>query len=143
MLKELQDYYETKRGEEEVHRLISLPDTNYSFHHDLLYHAQRLYVPSIEHIRSAILHEFHASPTASHSGIKATMARLATSFFWPGMYHDTKRYIKECLPCQQNKSLHQKPFGLLQPIPIPTKLSKELTTDFITHLPSSLGHMVI
>ena len=90
-----------------------------------------------------MLHEFHTTPSAGHSGLKATMARLATSFYWPRTYHDTKTYIKQCLPCQQNKPSNKKPLGLLQPIPIPAKLWEELTIDFITHLPSSFGHTVI
>jgi len=120
-----------------------LHKTSYSFHQELLYHGQSLYVPSIDRLHFTIIQELHASPTAGHFGIKATMARLATSLFWPGMYRDTKSYIKQCLPRQHNKPINQKHLGLLQPIPLPNKLWEELTTNFIAHLPSSYGHRVI
>jgi len=84
-------------------------------------------------------------PWHSHnrSVLKATMTQLAACCFWPGMYRDTKKYIQKCLSYKKIKPITQKSFGLLQPIPTPTKLWDELTTDFITYLPSSYGHTVI
>ena len=62
-------------------KLIGIPISNFIFHNDLLYHGQRLYIPSATNLRPSILHEFHATPSAGHSGFKATLARLAASVY--------------------------------------------------------------
>lgn len=47
----------------------------------LMYFKTRLVVPPILHLRQQLLHEFHSTPTSGHSGLKASLARLAASFF--------------------------------------------------------------
>ena len=45
------------------------------------------------------------------------------------------------MTCLQVKSNHQKPYGEIQPLPIPMKKWDEITMDFITKLPrTSRGH---
>jgi len=73
---------------------MSSPTSLYNLQRGLLYHRQRLYLPARGALRSTMLHEFHATPFEGHSGLKASMTRLATSFYWPRMYRDTKTYIK-------------------------------------------------
>lgn len=63
---------------------------------NLISHRGRLVIPTTA-MRHELLAEFHTSPTAGHSGVKATLARLAASFFWPGMYGDTKTYVFRAL----------------------------------------------
>ena len=113
----IKKYYQTTAGQQEKTKLIGIPNSNFNFHNDLLYHGQRLYIPSTTNLRPSILHEFHETPSIGHSGLKATLARLVASFYWPGMYRDTKTFITECLPWKQNKPINKKPLGLLQPIP--------------------------
>ena len=113
IITKLKKYYHTATGQQEKNKRIGIPNLDFNFHKDLLYHGQRLYIPSTTNLRPSILHEFHATPSAGHSGLKATPARLTASFYWPGMYMDTKTFIRECLPCQQNKPINTKPLGLL------------------------------
>jgi hypothetical protein len=47
--------------------------------------------------------------------------------------------VKQCLICQQAKHTHQKPAGLLQPLPPPAAPWQEITMDFIEGLPLSDG----
>lgn len=59
------------------------------------------------------------------------------------MTHDIKKFVTNCTTCQANKPLNQKKAGLLQPLPQPKRVWEELTMDFITHLPQSLGHTTV
>lgn len=91
----------------------------------------------------SLLLEYHATPLGGHLGIAKTTHRLESNFFWKSLKGDVKRFIKECVTCQQNKNLHQRPSGLLQPLPISANVWEDLSMDFITHLPSSHGFTVI
>src|SRR3954467_9840348 len=90
-----------------------------------------------------VLQEFHNTPTGGHSGVKATLARVSTSFSWPGISIAVKHLVKHCSICQHNKYDTQKKRGLLQPLPIPHQVWEDITMDFITHLANSFGHIVI
>ena len=59
------------------------------------------------------------------------------------MRKEVRRFIKECDICQQNKSENIHPAGLLQPLPIPTKVWTDISLDFIEGLPNSEGYSVI
>ena len=60
------------------------------------------------------------------------------------MAADVWRYVTDCPKCQVNKSSHQRPQGLLQPLQIPDSRWQVVTLDFITGLPrSQKGHDAI
>ncbi|XP_058757457.1 uncharacterized protein LOC131630720 [Vicia villosa] len=126
----------TLTDEKEVHRF-------YKFSNGLLYYKDKLFIPDIAQLRLSILKEYHNTPTAGHSGVKATLARISAAFSWPGISTDVKHLVKYCTNCQHNKYQTQKKIGLLQPLPVPKQVWEELTMDFITHLPNSFGHTVI
>ena len=44
---------------------------------------------------------------------------------WKGMKTDAKKYIEQCDTRQRNKYEATKPAGLLQPIPIPDRISED------------------
>ena len=48
---------------------------------------------------------------------------------------EVAEYIARCLDCQQVKTDHQHPAGLLQPLPIPSWKWEVISLDFITGLP--------
>lgn len=60
-----------------------------------LFFRGRLVIPTVP-MQQTLLHEFHSSPTAGHSGLQATLARLASLVYWQGMYKDAKNYIANC-----------------------------------------------
>ncbi len=51
------------------------------------------------------------------------------------MKKDIAEYVAVCDVCQRVKAEHQKPAGLLQPLPIPEWKWDKLGMDFITGLP--------
>lgn len=44
---------------------------------------------------------------------------------------DIVQFILHCAVCQQAKTAHQLPAGLLQPLPIPTQVWDDIAMDFI------------
>lgn len=70
-------------------------------------------------------------------------SRFALSFSWPHMAKDVNSVFRQWQTCQQNKPLTQKPFGLLQPLPIPSQVWEDISMYFITHLPPTSGKSVI
>ena len=61
--------------------------------------ATQLCVP--KQMRSTILALAHDIPMAGHMGIGKTSDRVTSSFFWPGMFGDVKRFVQSCSQCQR------------------------------------------
>ena len=53
------------------------------------------------------------------------------------MKTEVAEYIAKCFECQQVKTEHQHPAGLLQPLPIPSWKWEIISLDFITGLPKN------
>ena len=51
-----------------------------------------------------------------------------------------ERYVRSCDACQRNKVVRHAPFGLLSPLPIPTRPWLSVSLDWITDLPPSHYH---
>ena len=51
------------------------------------------------------------------------------------MWEDVMAYTKTCLICQQDKVEKQKPAGMLDPLPVPTRPWESISLDFIDDLP--------
>ena len=54
------------------------------------------------------------------------------------MKKDVATFVAKCLTCQQVKAEHQRPAGLLQPLPIPEWKWDKITMDFVTNLLKTL-----
>ena len=59
------------------------------------------------------------------------------------MGKDIEAYVRSCPVCQSMNPDHRKKSGLLQPIPIPARKWEQVTTDLVTDLPVSDGHIAI
>ncbi|XP_068344093.1 uncharacterized protein [Pyrus communis] len=51
------------------------------------------------------------------------------------MKREIAEYVSRCAVCQQVKAERKKPFGLLQPLPVPKWKWENITTDFVYKLP--------
>ena len=103
--------------------------------HDILWFEDRVYVPNDPEINKLILQEAHNSPYSIHLGNTKMYLDLKDIFWWKGMKKDIAEYVAICDVCQRVKAEHQKPAGLLQPLPIPEWKWDKLGMDFITGLP--------
>lgn len=75
--------------------------------------AWKLVVPSEDCER--VLEQAHDSEQAGHAGVERTYRRLATFYYWPGMYRDVKRYVGRCTTCAMHKPDQMKPMGTMKP----------------------------
>jgi hypothetical protein len=60
---------------------------------------------------------------------------LKARYWWKGMKKEIAQYVARCDTCQRTKAEHQKPAGLLQPLPVPEWKWEEIGMDFVTGLP--------
>jgi hypothetical protein len=106
-----------------------------------LWFQERLCVPKQGHYWQTILDEAHNSAYSIHPGATKMYLDLKQKYWWHGMKHDIARFIAYCDVCRRIKAEHQKPSGLLQPLPIPMWKWDEVGMDFITGLPRTKnGH---
>lgn len=145
MLEQLRIFYASDPvGQQLTRKFTSLkPDSPFKLHQGLWFYKGRLFIPSETQFRTQLLQEFHTSPVGGHSGVKGTLARLTAAFSWPNMAKDVKRWVQECSICQQQKYSTHRPYGLLNPLPIPSQVWEDIAMDFITKLPPSHGKSTI
>ena len=67
------------------------------------------------------------------------MELLKQNYWWPGLKEDIKKYMQECIKCQQNKVQHQKKSGKLHSLGILQGLWQEISIDIVGPLPKSNG----
>ena len=66
-----------------------------------------------------ILEEADKSKLTIHPGGTKMYKDLKRNFWWEGMKRDVAAHVSQCFTCQQVKAEHQRPSGLLQPLPVP------------------------
>jgi hypothetical protein len=111
--------------------------------HGKLRYRERRWVPSSETLRARLISEAHDGTATGHPGRENTYKILARDFFWPGMSTDIRRYIRNCDTCGRIKPWRDLKQGLLKPLPVPDRIWKELSMDFITGLPASDGCTIL
>jgi hypothetical protein len=95
----------------------------------------RIVVP--ESMRAEIMTEHHANRVSGHFGWARTLELISRRFWWPKLRESVQEYVQTCASCQRNKASTKRPFGLLNPIPIPDTRWHTVTLDFIMDLPVS------
>jgi len=103
----------------------------------VLHFQKRIIVPSS--IKARILKSFHDGPTSGHQGVDRTLEKLKRYYWWPNMSKDVHNYVLSCKICGRSKIRRHKPYGKIQPLPIPTKPWEIIGVDFIVSLPTSQG----
>lgn len=115
----------------------------YQWEHGLLQRRGRLVVGENEEVKNTILKWHHTSSSSGHSGVQATLQKVATLFYWKHMKKFVLNYIRACEVCQKCKSDLAAYPGLLQPLPLPQGVWEDVAMDFIEGLPKSRGKDVI
>ena len=96
---------------------------------------QKIYVPKV--LRRALVQRIHEAPAHGHQGIARTYHRIRQNYDWPGLRGDIQAVISECNTCAKAKAARHKPYGELQPLPVPQKAWDSIALDFIVKLPLS------
>ena len=95
----------------------------------------KLCVPNDAQVKEEVMKEAHHSRFTVHPGETKMYHDLKRQYWWQGMKRDISQFVSKCLTCQQVKVEHQKPAGLLQPLPIAEWKWDHVTMDFVTGLP--------
>jgi hypothetical protein len=109
----------------------------YSLQQGLLLRKGRLWIVKGSPFQFQLLEFIHSNPTSGHLGYHKTVHRAKLDFYWKGMRNDIKKFVRECEICQVNKHETIHPAGLLQPLPIPSRIWADISMDFIEGLPPS------
>lgn len=102
----------------------------------------KVWVPCCPPLRMELLRRNHDDPAAGHFGVKKTREVISRKYAWSELGKDVQNYVAECDLCQRHKSHRHKPYGMLQPLPVPTQAWRHYSLDFITDLPPTIveGH---
>ena len=106
-----------------------------------------IYVPDFRPDRgnlcTRVLQSKHNHITAGHFGYSKTLELLRREYAWPSMRTYCKNFVSQCVLCARNKPSRHRPYGLLQPLPIPERPWHSISMDFIEQLPPSSGYTAI
>lgn len=116
---------------------ISNGDSTFTVEDNLVFHNGRLFVP--ETLRSLVLKMRHDHLVAGHPGRARTIALVQRDYSWPSMSAYIRKYVSSCETCARIKTPRHKPYGLLQPLEIPSRPWSSISMDFIVKLPTSHG----
>ncbi|RVW89330.1 Transposon Ty3-I Gag-Pol polyprotein [Vitis vinifera] len=86
-------------------------------------------------LRNELLADAHRAKYTIHPGNTKMYQDLKRQFWWSGMKRDIAQFVANFQICQQVKAEHQRPAGLLQPLPIPEWKWDNITMDFVIGLP--------
>lgn len=66
-----------------------------------------------QEFREEELRESHNDPQSGHLGIDKTHRRLTVAYYWPNLFRDAAKYVRECDTCQRMKVEQAPPAGLM------------------------------
>ena len=79
----------------------------------------------------------HESKETGHPGAVKTIQFLASHYYFPGLGMTVRQFVSNCHVCRRAKPRHEKPNGLLHPLPAPERPNLDYTMDFVVDLPES------
>jgi hypothetical protein len=108
-----------------------------------LYYRDRLYVPDLPELHAELVRSYHESAIAGHMKRARTYEALSRDYYWPGMLTYVERWVSNCHTCTRITASREARQGVLRPLPIPERAWKDVSMDFITHLPMCEGYNAI
>jgi len=89
-------------------------------------------------LRTDVIREANdAILVGGHSGIAKTAAAVGSRYYWPKLTDSVTEWIAGCDVCHRIKHKNDRPYGLLQVLPIPLERTEQVKIDFVTKLPTS------
>ena len=110
---------------------------NFSLKDGILRYKGRVWLGHNSLAQQHVIQAMHDSAVGGHSGFQASYYRIRQLISWPKMKETIAAFVKWCSVCQQAKVDHNKPAGLLQPLPVPQQAWKVISMDFVEGLPRS------
>jgi hypothetical protein len=101
----------------------------------IFYRGRELLDPADEKATTHAITQTHNRLTGGHPGPARTLDLVRRGYVWQGTRKQIERYIQNCHTCQTTKPSRSKTLGLLEPLPVPRRIWKSITLDFITGLP--------
>ena len=99
---------------------------------------QRIWVPTQE-LQIRVLQQHHDHPIGGHFGQHRTLQAIRRFYVWPEIRTFVRDYVRSCVTCKRNKAPRHRPYGLLQPLPVPDRPWHSISMDFVEELPKSNG----
>src|SRR3954467_166058 len=137
LLDKIKEAQKTDKEIEEIKEKIGVGKAK-GFHEDeqgTLWYGKRICIPQDPELRKLILPEAHNSPYSIHPGNTKMYMDVKERFWLNNLKKNIAEHIALCDVCSRVKAEHQKPAGLLQPLPIPDWKWDKIGMDFITGLP--------
>ena len=105
--------------------------------------SNQLLVP--KHLRTKVLQTAHDGVMAGHFGVRKTISKILTEFYWPTLRKDVREYCRSCDICQNTQSkgrVSKLPLGRMPLIDTPFM---RVAIDLIgpIHPPTDDGHRFI
>ena len=88
--------------------------------------------------REVVISKAHS--LLAHLGASKTLDYLRDHVWWKDLVTDTKAYCETCTTCKRSKPSNQKPYGLLNLLPVPSQPWESIRIDFVGPLPESKNH---
>ncbi|KAJ3514734.1 hypothetical protein NLJ89_g2201 [Agrocybe chaxingu] len=85
--------------------------------------------------REIVIAEAHS--LLAHLSASKTVEYLRQQVWWKDLVPDTKAFCETCTTCKRSKPNNQKPYGLLNPLPVPGLPWESVGVDFVGPLPES------
>jgi hypothetical protein len=85
--------------------------------------------------RELVISEAHSM--LAHLGASKTLDYLRDHVWWKDMVSDVSAFCETCTTCKTSKPSNQKPYGLLNPLSVPSYPWESIGMDFVGPLPES------
>lgn len=108
-----------------------------------LFYNGRLYIPELDELKAELMRECHDNPVAGHPGKTKTYHLMSRSYYWPDMARQVARWVKNCDTCRRITPSREGLQGVLRQLEAPEQAWKDISMDFITHLPVSYSYDAI
>jgi len=115
-------------------------DPAFTVRDGLVLYEGRVYIPAASARLNDVLQLAHMG---GHEGIQRTLQRLPQRFY---VEHDRRivgDFVRSSPTCQRNKMETLHPTGLLQPLPVPSRVSADISINFVEALPKVHGKSVL
>ena len=89
------------------------------------------------------MQELHSVPYAGHLGYQKTLKKIQQNFYLPDHILEIRDFVFSCEICQQEKSVHCLPAGMLEPLTLLEQKWADVSLDFIMGLPNQQKALMV